>query len=60
MKKAIFSEKDNRGHLYVDCIECERGPKGSDADKCSSGSRNKKGHQGGCFTGILLKCLTVD
>lgn len=60
MAKAKFSEKDSRGMLCVDCTECERGRNGSDKDKCSSGYRYKKGHQGACFMGELIKGLEVS
>ena len=60
MKKAKFSEKDSRGHVFVDCTECERGFNGSDKDKCSSGFKHKKGHKGGCFSGELLSVLEVQ
>ena len=55
--KAKFSERDNRGALYVDCTECERGSNGSDKDKCSAGFRYKKGHRGGCYIGTLIAGL---
>jgi hypothetical protein len=51
--KRIYSEPDNRGMIYVDCTECERGANGSDKDKCSAGWRYKKGGMGGCFAGTL-------
>ena len=57
MEKAIFSVKDNRGHLSVDCIECKKGANGDRS--CSSGARIKKGHQGSCFCGKLLEGLEV-
>ena len=50
----IYSEKDTRGRLYVDCTECNRGINGEDNDKCSAGFKTKKGGQGGCFCGVLL------
>lgn len=59
MAKAKFSEKDSRGHLFVDCAECERGGNGSDKDKCSCGWQVKKGKNGGCFSGTLLTGLEV-
>ena len=59
-KKAKFSEKDNKGHLNVDCTECTRGKNGSDPDKCAAGWRVKKGGVSGCFAGTLLESLTVD
>ena len=37
MKVASFF--DNKGKLYVDCTECERGANGSDKGKCSAGWR---------------------
>lgn len=59
MKKAKYSFKDNKGKLYIDCIECERGAKGNDKDKCSAGWRYKKGGHGGCFIGTLIEGLEV-
>jgi len=47
-----YSEKDSRGIIYVDCTECNRGTNGE--KDCSAGARTKKGHQGGCFSGVLL------
>jgi len=60
MKKAKFSERDNRGKLFVDCSECNRGGNGIVGDKCSSGWKIKKGRVGGCFIGELLPTLKVD
>ena len=60
MSKAIYSEKDSRGMLSVDCIECERGRNGNDKDKCSAGFKHKKGHRGSCFSGELISTLTID
>ncbi len=57
MKLAKYSERDNRGALSVDCIECNRGSKGDKS--CSSGSRIKKGHTGSCFSGELIGGLYV-
>lgn len=57
MKEAKFSERDNRGHLSVDCTECKKGSQGDKS--CASGSRIKKGHQGSCFNGELLEGLEV-
>lgn len=59
MRKAKYSERDNKGKLFVDCAECERGGNGRDQDKCSSGWRHKKGGKGGCFMGTLLAGLEV-
>ncbi len=59
MKKAKYSKKDTRGHLYVDCSECNRGGNGQDVDKCSSGWKVKKGNNGGCFLGTLIDGLEV-
>jgi hypothetical protein len=60
MKKAIYSEKDSRGMVVVDCIECERGRNGSDSDKCSAGFRHKKGNKGSCFSGELISTLSIE
>ena len=57
VEKAKFSERDNRGKLSVDCIECVRGSKGDKS--CSAGWRIKKGHQGSCFNGELFSNLEV-
>ncbi|MES0445037.1 MAG: hypothetical protein ABUJ92_00690 [Desulfobacterales bacterium] len=57
--EAKFSERDNRGALFVDCVECKRGHNGKDEDKCSAGSKHKKGHRGGCFSGTLIEGLEV-
>jgi len=47
MNKAKYSRKDSRGHIYVDCSECERGGNGSDPDKCSAGWQTKRGRRSG-------------
>ena len=60
MKKAKYSVKDTRGHLMVDCSECERGGNGSDKDKCSCGWKIKKGHKGGCFMGTLIAGMMIE
>ncbi|PSV00604.1 hypothetical protein C9J27_05565 [Photobacterium kishitanii] len=57
--KAVYSERDTRGHLTVDCVECDRGFYGSDSDKCSAGSRYKSGGKGSCFSGTLMQGLKV-
>jgi hypothetical protein len=49
---------DNKGKLYVDCSECNRGGNGDVVDKCSCGSEIKKSKGLGCFLGDLLK--TID
>ena len=59
MRKAKYSEKDSRGVLCVDCIECNRGPRGCDPDICAAGVKIKKGHQGSCFSGTLISGLTI-
>jgi hypothetical protein len=59
LEKAKYSIRDSRGHLYVDCSECERGGNGSDKDRCSCGWKVKRGKQGGCFLGDLLSNLKV-
>ena len=56
-RKVKFSKKDTRGHLYVDCSECNRGGNGLDKDKCSAGSKHKRGNKGGCFIGELIPGL---
>ena len=57
MSKKIWSERDNRGHLSVDCSECTRGGNGSDKDKCSCGWRVKRGGNGACFSGTLIPSI---
>lgn len=50
----MYSKVDNRGRVYVDCTECERGVNGqSDSDKCSCGWQRKRPGMG-CFCGDLL------
>lgn len=51
----MHSFKDNKGKLWVACLECERGGNGSDKDKCSSGFRVKKFNGLGCFIGTLME-----
>lgn len=52
--KKIYSTRDSRGRLYVDCSECTRGGNGDDKDKCSAGWTAKRGGTGGCFCGTLI------
>jgi len=59
VKKAKYSKKDTRGHLYVDCSECDYGGNGKDKDKCSSGWQYKRGNKGGCFLGKLQSDLEI-
>ena len=59
MKKARFSERDNKGKLYVDCSECNRGGNGKEKDLCSCGWKIKTGRRGGCFLGTLLPGLEM-
>ena len=56
----MYSEKDSRGHLVVDCSECERGGNGSDVDKCSCGWKIKKPHIGSCFVGTLMEKYLIE
>lgn len=58
-KKAKYSKKDKQGRTIVDCSECERGGNGSDKDKCSCGWQTKRGRQGACYLGTLMKGLTI-
>lgn len=58
-KLAKFSERDSRGHAFIDCSECTRGGNGTDEDKCAAGHRVKKGRNGGCFIGTLLPTLKL-
>ncbi len=48
---------DSKGHLYVDCSECERGGNGPDADKCSSGQDIRTPFRGGCFAGGIIPAV---
>lgn len=57
MKTAKHSKKDNRGHLWVACYECNRGGNSIALDKCSCGFQTKKWNQMGCFAGTLLTGL---
>lgn len=57
-KQAKFSERDSRGNIFVDCIECVRGHHGDKT--CSAGFKHKKGNKGGCFLGDLLSNLTIE
>lgn len=50
--KPKSSGLDNKGKMYVDCAECQRGGNG-DKD-CSAGANHKKNHKGMCFCGKLL------
>ena len=63
MKQAIFSARDTRGKLYVDCSECTMGGNGSPIlagnDACAVGRRITRGLQGGCWLGDLLPDLEV-
>lgn len=59
MAKAKYSEKDSRGVLNVACCECERGGNGNDKDKCSSGWKTKKWNYMSCFSGTLIKGVTI-
>ena len=56
----MYSERDKRGNLYVDCTECDRGFNGTDDDKCSCGQKIKKPNCGGCFNGIILEELRQE
>jgi len=58
-KVAKYSERDSRGHVFVDCSECTRGGNGGDKDKCSAGGNTKRGKRGGCFIGTLLPDLKL-
>jgi len=59
MEKAKYSEYDTKGHLYVDCSECDRGGNGTDKDKCSCGWKVKKGKNGGCYIGTLIPGIEI-
>ena len=51
----MWSERDSRGMLQVDCSECERGGNGSAEDKCACGWKIKRGGKGACFLGTLME-----
>jgi len=51
---------DNKGRLYVDCTECNRGYYGDDSDECSCGFKIKKPNNGGCFIGDILPSIPLD
>jgi len=50
----IASFVDSKGHVFVDCSECDRGGNGTDPEKCSCGWRVKKEKHGGCYIGNLM------
>jgi hypothetical protein len=60
MKRAQYSYKDDKGHLFVDCAECNRGGNGIDSDKCACGWKIKRSKKLGCFLGELLDGLTIE
>jgi len=60
MKNKVYSFYDNKGKLYVDCTECERGFYGSDEDKCSCGFKTKKPNNGGCFIGTIINSVDLS
>ena len=60
MSKKVYSFKDSRGYLHVDCSECTRGGNGTDKDKCAAGWQYKRGGRGGCFCGKLIDGVTVQ
>ena len=53
-RKRVWSYRDTKGRLCVDCSECERGGNGSDPDKCSAGWMHKRGGRGSCFGGVPM------
>lgn len=59
-KKKVYSQKDTRGKVIVDCSECDRGGNGEAEDKCASGWKIKVGGRGSCFCGELLKGVTPN
>lgn len=59
MQQVKYSRRDDKGRLFVDCAECERGGNGADPDKCSVGWDKKRGRQGGCFAGTLRAGLAA-
>ncbi len=54
MNVAKYSRTDNKGRVYVDCSECERGGNGGAQDKCACGWQTKRGGKGGCYLGTLI------
>ena len=57
--KAKHSKKDDKGHVYVDCSECDRGGNGKAKDKCSCGWKVKRAKHGGCYLGTLRDGLSL-
>lgn len=55
--KKVASFFDNKGKLYVDYAECERG---SAQDKCSAGMRVKNPKMGGCFIGEIISSIDLN
>ena len=49
--KKIYSFRDSRGALAVDCTECTRGYYGDKS--CAAGLHYKRGGFGLCYTGTL-------
>jgi hypothetical protein len=58
--KKVASFYDNKGKLYVDCTECERGANGSDSDKCVAGWKYKKPNTAGCFIGTIIPSIDLS
>lgn len=57
--KAKHSKTDDKGHVYVDCSECDRGGNGQAKDKCACGWKVKRAKRGGCYLGTLRDGLSV-
>jgi hypothetical protein len=55
----LSSYYDSKGHLFVDCAECERGFYGYKIDKCSCGFDVTKKKKSGCFDGTLIGTYKV-
>jgi hypothetical protein len=56
--KPKASDFDSRGHLYVDCAECQRGGNGDKS--CSAGAKHKMRYKGMCFCGQLLEKYSME
>lgn len=54
------SKFDNKGKLYIDCSECNRGGNGQDEEKCSCGWQIKNPNRGGCYIGDLMQKYHLD
>jgi hypothetical protein len=56
----VSSFYDNRGYLFVDCTECNRGINGKDNDECSCGFKTKQPGLRGCFLGDIIPTIDLS